>query len=77
MQLTVTYSGKAAMVNQTLVNYRKFEIISNSRQQQLLDQWQTNVVNRWNILLPKKQGRLTIPALNFNGDNSKSIGIVV
>lgn len=80
LQLTVTYSGKASNGEPNFSQLQKdFEVISNSRQQQYswINGKQTSSTD-WNIvLLPKKQGRLTIPALNFNGDISKPIGIVV
>ena len=80
LQLTVTYSGKSSNGEPNFSQLqRDFEIISNSRQQQYswINGEQKSSTDWKLLLLPKKQGRLTIPALNFNGDTSKAIGIVV
>jgi hypothetical protein len=80
LQLTVTYSGKSSNGEPNFIQLqRDFEIISNSRQQQYswINGEQKSSTDWKLLLLPKKQGRLTIPALSFNGDTSKAIGIVV
>jgi hypothetical protein len=80
LQLTVTYSGKSSNGEPNFSQLqRDFEIISNSRQQQYswINGEQKSSTDWKLLLLPKKQGRLTIPALSFNGDTSKAIGIVV
>lgn len=80
LQLTVTYSGKSSNGEPSFNQLqRDFEIISNSRQQQYswINGEQTSSTNWTLSLLPKKKGRLTIPALSFNGDNSRPIAIVV
>ena len=80
LQLTVTYSGKSSNGEPNFSQLQSdFEIISNSRQQQYswINGEQKSSTDWKLLLLPKKQGRLTIPALNFNGDTSKAISIVV
>ncbi|MGB1383280.1 MAG: BatD family protein [Porticoccaceae bacterium] len=80
LQLTVTYSGKSSNGEPNFSQLqRDFEIISNSRQQQYswINGEQKSSTDWKLLLLPKRQGRLTIPALSFNGDTSKAIGIVV
>lgn len=80
LQLTVTYSGKSSNGEPNFSQLqRDFEIISNSRQQQYswINGEQKSSTDWKLLLLPKKQGRLTIPALSFNGVTSKAIGIVV
>ena len=80
LQLTVTYSGKSSNGEPNFSQLqRDFEIVSNSRQQQYswINGEQKSSTDWKLLLLPKKQGRLTIPALSFNGDTSKAIGIVV
>jgi hypothetical protein len=80
LQLTVTYSGKSSNGEPSFNQLqRDFEIISNSRQQQYswINGEQTSSTNWTLSLLPKKKGRLTIPALSFNGDSSRPIAIVV
>ena len=80
LQLTVTYSGKSSNGEPSFNQLqRDFEIISNSRQQQYswINGEQTSSTNWTLSLLPKKKGRLTIPALSFNADSSRPIAIVV
>ncbi len=80
LQLTVTYSGKSSNGEPNFSQLQSdFEIISNSRQQQYswINGEQKSSTDWKLLLLPKKQGLLTIPALNFNGDTSKAISIVV
>ena len=78
--LTVTYSGQAITGEPNFsVLKRDFEIVSNSQQQQY--SWvngETKSSTDWKVvLLPKKQGQLTIPALSFKGHTSKSIRVAV
>ena len=78
--LTVTYSGQATTGEPNFsVLKRDFEIVSNSQQQQY--SWvngETKSSTDWKVvLLPKKQGQLTIPALSFKGHTSKSITVAV
>ena len=80
LRLTVTYSGQAVSgePNFGLLN-RDFEIISNNSQQQY--SWvngQTTSSTDWNLLLlPKRQGRLSIPRFSYKGDASKAISVLV
>ena len=80
LQLTVTYSGQAdtGEPNFSLLK-RDFEILSNNRQQQY--SWingETKSSTDWKILLlAKRQGQLTIPALSFKGHSSKAIKVAV
>jgi hypothetical protein len=80
LQLTVTYSGQAATgePNFSLLK-RDFEILSNNRQQQY--SWvngETKSSTDWKVLLlAKRQGQLTIPALKFKGHTSKAIVVSV
>ena len=80
LQLTVRYSGKAPSGEPDFSGIEKdFSIASNSRQQQY--SWvngESTSFTDWKILLiPKRQGKLTIPALNFMGSRSQAIGINV
>lgn len=78
--LTVTYSGQAITGEPNFsVLKRDFEIVSNSQQQQY--SWvngETKSSTDWKVvLLPKKQGQLTIPALSFKGHSSKPLRVSV
>jgi hypothetical protein len=80
LQLTVRYSGKAPSGDPDFSAIeRDFSIASNSRQQQY--SWvngESTSYTDWKILLiPKRQGKLTIPSLNFMGSRSQAIGINV
>jgi hypothetical protein len=80
LQLTVRYSGKAPSGEPDFSGIeRDFSIASNSRQQQY--SWvngQSTSYTDWKILLiPKRQGKLTIPSLNFMGSRSQAVVINV
>jgi len=80
LQLTVRYSGKAPSGDPDFSAIeRDFSMASNSRQQQY--SWvngESTSYTDWKILLiPKRQGKLTIPSLNFMGSRSQAIGINV
>ena len=80
LQLTVTYSGQAVTGEPDFsLLKRNFEILSNNRQQQY--SWvngETKSSTDWKILLlAKRQGQLTIPALKFKGHSSKAIRVSV
>ncbi|MDB3926220.1 BatD family protein [Porticoccaceae bacterium] len=80
LQLTVRYSGKAPSGDPDFSAIEKdFSIASNSRQQQY--SWvngESTSYTDWKILLiPKRQGKLTVPSLNFMGSRSQAIGINV
>ena len=80
LQLTVRYSGKSASGQPDFSAIEKdFSIASNSRQQQY--SWvngQSTSYTDWKILLiPKRQGKLTIPSLNFMGSRSQPVTINV
>jgi hypothetical protein len=80
LQLTVTYSGKAVTGEPDFsLLKRNFEILSNNRQQQY--SWvngETKSSTDWKILLlAKRQGQLTIPALKFKSHSSKAIRVSV
>ena len=80
LQLTVRYSGKAPSGDPDFSAIEKdFSMASNSRQQQY--SWvngESTSYTDWKILLiPKRQGKLTIPSLNFMGSRSQAIGINV
>ena len=80
LQLTVRYSGKAPSGEPDFSGIEKdFSIASNSRQQQY--SWvngESTSYTDWKILLlPKRQGKLTIPSLNFMGSRSQAVAINV
>ncbi|MDA7760487.1 BatD family protein [bacterium] len=80
LQLTVRYSGKAPSGDPDFSAIEKdFSIASNSRQQQY--SWvngESTSYTDWKILLiPKRQGKLTVPSLKFMGSRSQAIGINV
>ena len=80
LQLTVRYSGKAPSGEPDFSAIKEdFSIASNSKQQQY--SWvngESTSYTDWKILLiPKRQGKLTIPSLNFMGSRSQAIGINV
>jgi hypothetical protein len=80
LQLTVTYSGQAVTGEPDFsLLKRNFEILSKNRQQQY--SWvngETKSSTDWKILLlAKRQGQLTIPALKFKGHSSKAIRVSV
>lgn len=80
LQLTVRYSGKSASGQPDFSAIEKdFSIASNSRQQQY--SWvngESTSYTDWKILLiPKRQGKLTIPSLNFMGSRSQPVTINV
>jgi hypothetical protein len=80
LQLSVRYSGKAPSGEPDFSGIeRDFSIASNSRQQQY--SWvngQSTSYTDWKILLiPKRQGKLTIPSLNFMGSRSQAVVINV
>lgn len=80
LQLTLTYSGQSVSDEPNFSPLNKdFEILSNNRQQQY--SWingETKSSIDWKILLlPKRQGKLTIPAIKFKGHTSKPVNIVV
>ena len=80
LQLTLTYSGQSVSDEPNFSPLNKdFEILSNNRQQQY--SWingETKSSTDWKILLlPKRQGKLTIPAIKFKGHTSKPVNIVV
>lgn len=80
LQLTVRYSGKVASGEPDFSAIEKdFSIASNSRQQQY--SWvngESTSFTDWKILLiPKRQGKLTVPSLNFMGSRSQAVAIIV
>jgi len=80
LQLTVRYSGKSTSGEPDFSAIEKdFSIASNSKQQQY--SWingESTSYTDWKLLLiPKRQGKLTIPSLNFMSSRSQTIGINV
>jgi hypothetical protein len=80
LQLTVRYSGKSPSGEPDFSAIEKdFSIASNSKQQQY--SWingESTSYTDWKLLLiPKRQGKLTIPSLNFMSSRSQTIGINV
>ena len=79
LELTVTYDDQVSGEPNFAPIHKDFEIFSKSRQQQSswINGTSTSSTN-WKILLiPKRQGKLRIPALSFKGDTSNSIEISV
>ncbi|MCS5587980.1 MAG: BatD family protein [Porticoccaceae bacterium] len=79
LQLTVIYGDTAAGEPDFSPIQRDFEIVSNSRQQQSsrMNGTSTSSTSWKMLLLPKRQGQLSIPALSFKGHASNSLKILV
>jgi len=79
LQLTVIYGDTVAGEPDFSPIQRDFEIISNSRQQQSsrMNGTSTSSTSWKMLLLPKRQGQLSIPALSFKGHASNSLKILV
>jgi hypothetical protein len=79
LELTVSYNKHVAEEPNFTPITRDFEIFSSSRQQQSswINGTSTSSTNWILLLIPKRQGRLQIPALNFKGETSNSIHILV
>jgi hypothetical protein len=80
LQLTVRYSGKSSSGEPDFSAIEKdFSIASNSKQQQY--SWvngESTSYTDWKLLLiPKRQGKLAIPSLNFMGSRSQAVAINV
>jgi hypothetical protein len=80
LQLTVRYSGKSPSGEPDFSAIEKdFSIASNSKQQQY--SWvngESTSYTDWKLLLiPKRQGKLTIPSLIFMGSRSQAVAINV
>ena len=80
LQLTVRYSGKSPSGEPDFSAIEKdFSIASNSKQQQY--SWvngESTSYTDWKLLLiPKRQGKLAIPSLNFMGSRSQAVAINV
>jgi hypothetical protein len=80
LELIVTYDDRVSTGNPNFSPIKRdFEIFSTSSQQQIsvVNGNSTSSTNWTLLLMPKRQGRLQIPALSFKGDTSNSIDIVV